>query len=349
MFRPNSPSPPRGTTSRRGWLEAGSAWCTDIGALALPTPRTRGAAMTTQDSVGCRTQRLGRQHGSRPAGTADEAARWPRNPVTPPDWEAGGRAGPIGACQAAGRAVSTGVISPVFPRELYHTSRVSGIEDMRKPRQFFKMQRLRPPAGSTPACRRTSAARCPREAAAALERVPSILRRWENSERTIVSNRRRSGDVDLRRPEVQADDAGPDLAAAGRNAPGGSVSIGSTSASSCTMIDSAPYCLVPGGDATRSATSRCSISVASRSLPLDRREFEQAEQDGRRHVVGQVADDAPARVRRTAFEQRLGRHVQEIALDDAGVRGQAAAKSAAPGRGRSRRPSARPRRRPGPP
>ncbi len=75
----------------------------------------------------------------------DEAVRWAHSPITPPGRAPGGCAGPIGACQAAGRALATGVIPPVIPRELYHSRRDSGIEDVRKPCQFFKMQCLRAP------------------------------------------------------------------------------------------------------------------------------------------------------------------------------------------------------------
>ena len=48
----------------------------------------------------------------------------------------------------------------------------------------------------------------------------------------------------------------------GENASGGSVSTRSTRAYNCAVADSSPYSRVPGVAATRSATSRCTITTA---------------------------------------------------------------------------------------
>ena len=58
---------------------------------------------------------------------------------------------------------------------------------------------------------------------------------------------------------------------------------------------STPYSAVPGLATMRSATSRCSISVASLTRP-PRFELEQAEQNRRRDVVGKIAGDANRRI-----------------------------------------------------
>ena len=84
----------------------------------------------------------------------------------------------------------------------------------------------------------------------------------------------------------------------GRNAPGGSVSsalhVGLQRARRSSARRSPSSRL---GATSRSATSSCSITVASSESRADWREAEELEQDRRRDVVGQVAGD-PQRARR---------------------------------------------------
>ena len=95
----------------------------------------------------------------------------------------------------------------------------------------------------------------------------SVLRRWVNIVRTIRVKSASSTNVTGGGRNASRTTA-DETCGGGRKAPGGRARMRVTSACSPARIDSTPYSLVPGLAVSRSATSRCSMSVASASPPV---------------------------------------------------------------------------------
>ena len=141
MFSPNSPRPPRGTTSRRGDRMRRSQLVGHQGPYAPHQRPSRVAA-----NLGWVSARHSRQSPCRdpptPHGRVSTETPLPTRSAL---GERTAGAGLVGACQAAGIARITGKTKTVVTRELYHRSRREAPSD-RKPSQLRKMQRL----GSAP-------------------------------------------------------------------------------------------------------------------------------------------------------------------------------------------------------
>ena len=314
-----------------------SAGVSDIGVLALPAR----ARVARRCDTGCSWVRPSAWDNhtvmDRPA-PRDQAARWPHDPHsrrrsgTP-----AADAGPIGACQAAGRALND-------RRDL-------GRDDTRTiPQKVAARHRGRPQALPVPrdaASRAAGAGRCrprsrtrrarpgPRATASGRSALASVLRRWVKSDRTSASNRRA---VRRRRPpggrKVQADDRWTRPRAP----------AGTRPAAASARLDVGLELHRDRQDAVRLRAraapppARRPPAAASAShraaLPVVRCEVEQPEQDRGRDVVGQVADDAHARVRRPPANSASAGTSQEIALDDA-RRSPAAGRAASGTRSRS--------------
>ncbi len=203
----------------------------------------------------------------------------------------------------------------------------------------------------------------------------SIFRRWVKIERTSASNVSTLRTAGRRRPVRDAHDRRVDARRRAKRARRQRQPRRRRARAAAEHADSTPHSPVPGAAARRSATSRCSISVASLMRRPSCASAEQAEQDRRRDVVGQVARDAnrlagaraaasacrPAGNRRrrrvTLRGHARGQRRRQVAVDFDGdqraTRGAPAPASArrapARSRGTRRRAPGRSRRPPGPP
>ena len=183
-------------------------------------------------------------------------------------------------------------------------------KNVRKPSQFCELQRLRTPAWGrcrrAPGARRGSAAaRRRRTARSALRERLAPLREHRPHHRSNSGLVRRAATAG--RPERRAarPPSGP-WAPAGTRPAAASAAAGRRRAAARGWPARRSRC-VPGRRLEPSATSRCSISVASTSRPLLAMRAEQPEQDRRGDVVGQVAGDP---------ERRLARQRRQIELEE---------------------------------
>ena len=255
MLRPNSPRPPSGTTSTGGAPA-------DTGA-----PRTHSCDIPAERSVPRRSVQGNLQATCDPGGSK-------RSPF-----------------QAAGRPGKTGGFSSETIAQLQLTRREA--KTSRKRGHFDQLQRLGPPLAdrcrprrapspaSTPALdARTASARCQRLAPLG-EHRPHHARRTAAGRRSSTGGGRNAS-----RTTAECTFGG------GRNAPAAATAAASHRRASAGQTVSTPYSPVPALATSRSATSFCSISVASRTPPVVAASSSSAKQDRRRDVVGKVADDA---------------------------------------------------------
>ena len=256
MLRPNSPRPPSGTTSTGG------------------APADTGCAADTLMRHPSRTQR-------------HRCTRVQGNELRQPIDPGGSKRSPF---QAAGSACKNGRVSSETIAQL----QLTGADEGRAQARPFRPARASRDAASD-RCRPPRAPRTgstPRSTPNGFSALLIVFRRWVNIVRTIRTNSSLVGNRHLRRPKRQPDDGGMHLRLAAETRPGGSDRTRVTSA--LHRGQDRQDAVVAGADLGDQAIGDLLLQHQHRvahAVGL-RGEIEQREQDRRRDVVGEVADDA---------------------------------------------------------
>ena len=312
MFMPNSPRPPSGTTSSM----ALPSDVTRHGLTRIPAGRDLDAAQEPQRLATATP--TGRRRLGPPTHSTDVPGGWERLRTDRRDFAE--------------------TIAQLDARKLKPTR-------PQAPANSASCQRLRPaPCRRRPAASAAPSGRRRPAAQTRFRAFASVLRRWVKTRcGPAASNSAGRVDIGVAGAGTRSRTTAEWTFGGGRNAPGGSVSsrldVGAQRRQDASARRSRRC---PGGASSRSATSRCSISVASRrARPSRTRASSSLNRIGDDDVVGEVAGDAdratptggaPARPAASGRSRRGSRPRRPSAFGGARAR-----EARRPGRDRSRR------------